>query len=103
MSARKRVPLQGACCRTFADARPEFPRAASCEAPRQGQTLVGLLPSHVQDQRVVCDLVAMLGRDATLQGFDVVALELDDLAGFDVHHVVMVLATIELVNGVATL
>src|SRR5690606_972604 len=66
--------------------RPSAPRAA-----------------HVQDQRVVLQLVAVPGGDLALQLLDLGALELDDLAGVQVDHVVVVVAAVQLVDGLAAL
>ncbi|CAH0064151.1 protein of unknown function [Stenotrophomonas maltophilia] len=46
-------------------------------------------------------LVAVVGSDLALQLLDLVALELDDLAAVHVDHVVMVAATVQLVDGLA--
>ena len=46
-------------------------------------------------------LVAVLGGDLALQLLDLAALELDDLAGVHVHHVVVVAATVQLVDRLA--
>src|SRR5690606_14512412 len=75
-------------------ARKRARRRAGCSATQ--------LPD-VQHQRVVLDLVAVLGRDPALQLLDLVAVELDDLAALHVHHVVVVLAAVQLVHGVAAL
>ena len=48
---------------------------------------------------MVGDVVAVAGGDLLLQGFDFIAVELDHLAGVEVDHVVVVLATIQLVHG----
>ena len=49
------------------------------------------------------DHVAVLGGDFVLEALDLGAGELDDLAGVDVDHVVVVLAAVEFVHRLATL
>src|SRR5690606_30948214 len=92
-SPRRRWPPRSACWRTWT---PEGP------AGRPALPLV-LLLADVEDQRVVLDLVAVLSRDHVLEALDLLVLELDDPPGVHVHHVVVVGAAVELVDGLAGL
>ena len=62
-----------------------------------------LLLAHIQHQAVILDHVAVARGDLVLQALDFFARELDDLARLDVDHVVVVLAAVELVDGLAAL
>src|SRR5690606_13061233 len=91
-------------------ARPGGPPAPADGAGARGGgsalrlgLLLRLLLAHVQHQRVLLQLVAVLGRDLALQFLDLRALELDDLAGVHVHHVVVVAAPVQLVHRLAAL
>jgi outer membrane protein assembly factor BamE len=52
---------------------------------------------------VILDLEAVLVGDLMLQAFDLFAGELDDAAGIDVDHVIVMFAAVDLVNRLATL
>ena len=47
---------------------------------------------------MVLDQVTVLRRDLVLQRLDLLAVELDHLAGIDIDHVVVVLAAVQLVD-----
>ncbi len=79
---------------------PGQARGSSHLAGRIG--LLALL-AHVQHQRVLFQFVAVVGCDLALQLLDLMALELDDLAAVHVDHVVVVAATVKLVDRLAAL
>src|SRR5690606_3608791 len=77
-------------------------RLREAEGAPAGGTGSALL-AHVEHEGVLLEDVAVLLRDAVLQLLDLRALELDDPAGVDVDHVVVVAAAVQLVDGGAAL